>query len=174
MKRSRLELDFVVPPRRSLWLGLLLLAVALGIAADLVLRLQNARDELNRIEATQNLLSADRPPAKRIPVERLEEQVKAAETAVRQLTLPWATLIETLEDSAAKDVAVLQVQPEAQQRLLRITAEARTHGAMLQYLRNLATASAFSDVHLLNHQVQLDDPQKPLQFSVQATFKAAP
>ena len=96
MKRSRLELDFVVPPRRSLWLGLLLLAVALGIAADLVLRLQNARDELNRIEATQNLLSADRPPAKRIPVERLEEQVKAAETAVRQLTLPWATLIETL------------------------------------------------------------------------------
>lgn len=174
MRRARIELDFIVAPRRSVWLGLLLLTVALGVAADLVLRLQNARNELSSIEATHDLLSAERPPARRLPVERLEEQVVATQTVVRQLTLPWATLIETLEDSAAQDVAVLQVQPDAQQGLLRIAAEARTYGAMLQYLRNLSSGDAFSDVHLLSHQVQLDDPQKPLRFSVQATIKAAP
>ncbi len=171
---ARLELDYVVAPRRPLWLGLLLLAVALGIAVDLVKRFGAARDERSRIETTQGLLNTDRPAAKAAPVERLDEQVKAAETIVRQLTLPWATLIEVLEGATTKDVAVLQVLPEAQQRVLRITAEARHHKAMLQYVQKLAANRALEEVHLLNHQVQTDDPQKPLQFSLQATFKVGP
>jgi Tfp pilus assembly protein PilN len=171
----RLELDYVVPPRRPMWLGLLLLAVALGITAHLVQRFGAARDERSRIETTQGLLNTDRPAAtKAVPFERLDEQVKSAETIVRQLTLPWATLIEVMEGASTKDVAVLQVQPEAQQRVLRITAEARHHQAMLQYLQKLAASRALYEVHLLNHQVQNDDPQKPLQFSVQASFKVAP
>ena len=174
MRSARIELDFVVPRRRPLWLGLLLLAVATGIGADLVLRWRDTQVERSRIEASQRLLNNERRPAKRAPVERLEEQAKIAESVVRQLTLPWATLIDTLEQAAIKDVAVLQMQPEAQQRLLRITAEARTHSDMLQYLRNLAAANALIDVHLLNHQVQPDDPQKPLQFSLQAAFRVAP
>ena len=173
MKHPPIELDYVVLRHHPAWIGLLLLTVALGIAVDLVLRYRSARDALGRAETTQGTLNADRR-ATSVPLERLEEQVKVAETAVRQLTLPWATLIEVLEDATMKDVAVLQVQPEAQQRLLRITAEARNHKAMLQYQSNLAAASVFENVHLLNHQVQLDDPQKPLQFSIQATFKAAP
>jgi Tfp pilus assembly protein PilN len=173
MKHSPLELDYVVSPQRPQWIGLLLLTVALGIAADLVLRYRNAHDAIGRAETTQGMLNAVRR-ATREPVERLDEQVKAAEAAVRQLTLPWAALIEVLEDATTNDVAVLQVQPEAQQRLLRITAEARNHKAMLQYQSNLAAARVLDNVHLLNHQVQLEDPQKPLQFSIQATFKAAP
>jgi hypothetical protein len=173
MTRSQLELDFVVPPRRPVWLGLLLLVVALGVATDLALRLRDARDELSHMEATRSLLNAVRPPARRMPVGQLDEEAKAAAAIVRQLTLPWATLIEVLENATVKDVAVLQVQPEAQQRLLRITAEARNHGAMLQFLRNLAATSALNNVHLLNHQVQFDDPEKPLQFSLQATIAAA-
>ncbi len=174
MKHSRLELDYVVPARRPRWLGLLLLTVALGISADLALRFREARDTLSHIEAMQGPLNTDRPSAKPVPAERLDEQVKAAETAVRQLTLPWATLIEVLESAAVADVAVLQVQPEAQQALLRLTAEARNRGAMLQYVRNLAATDALNNVHFLNHQVQLDDPQKPLQFSIQAAFKLTP
>ena len=157
-----------------MWPGLLLLAVALGVATSLVLRFREARNELSLLETTQSALNTDRPQAKRMPAEKLDDQVKTAEAVVRQLTLPWAALIETLEAAAAKDVAVLQVQPEAQQRLLRISAEARNHGAMLQYLRNLSSARALSDVHLLTHQVQTDDPQKPLQFSLQATFTVMP
>lgn len=174
MKRSRLELDYVVPPRHPAWLGLLLLALALGIGTDLVLRFVSARDERSHMSTTQERLNTARPAATAVAGERLDEQVKSAETIVRQLTLPWATLIAVLEDVATKDVALLQVRPEAQQRLLRFTAEARNHQAMLQYLNNLAAARGIDDVHLLSHQVQLDDPQKPVQFSAQAAFKAAP
>jgi len=172
MKPVPLQLDFIRPPRRPLWPGLLVLAIALGIAAEMGLRWQNTRGELNRTQTARNLLNTERPLAKSVPVERLEEHVKAAEVVVRHLTLPWATLIETLEGAATKDVAILQVQPDAQQRLLRITCEARNQTAMWQYVRNLAEASSLEEVHLINHQVQQDDPQKPLQFSVQAAFKA--
>lgn len=173
MSYPRLDLDFIAPSRRPRWIGLLLLAVALTIGGDLALRLQDARTELNRLDTTQSLLNLDRAPVKPVPVERLDEHVKASETVVRQLTLPWATLIETLESASTKDVAVMQVQPEALQGQLRVTAEARNQDAMWQYLDNLASAKTLANVHLLNHQVQVDDPQKPLQFSVQATFRPA-
>jgi Tfp pilus assembly protein PilN len=173
MKPAPLQLDFIQPPRRPKWLGLLLLAIAVGIASQLALRLHDVRSELRRVAATKELLNSDRPRAKPVPVERLDEHVKAAEGVVRNLTLPWATLIETLENAATKDVAVLQIQPDAQQQQLRVTAEARDQNAMWQYVRKLAAANTLEDVHLLSHQVQQDDPQKPLQFSVQATVKVA-
>lgn len=174
MKRTALQLDYIQAPRRMLWPGLLLLVLALLAAAHLGLRWREARTEINRIETTRSLVNAERPRAKAVPMERLDEHVKAAETVVRQLTLPWAPLIETLENVAVKDVAVLHVQPDAQQRNLRITAEARNANAMWQYVHNLTAAKTLTAVHLVNHQVQAEDPQKPLQFSVQASFKASP
>jgi len=174
MSCKPLELDFVAPPRRPLWIGLLLLAVTLAIGGDLALRLRDARQELGHLETAQSLLNTERAPVQPLPVERLGEHVKAAETIVRQLSLPWATLIETLESAGNSDVAVLQVQPDAQQRLLRLTAEARNQDAMWQYVNKLSAAKTLEHVHLLNHQVQNEDPQKPLQFSLQATFRGAP
>ncbi len=174
MKRDLLELDYVAPPRRPVWLGLLLLVIALGTSADLALRFIDARSELLRTTAAQGLLNTERRTAKPIPASRLDEQVKAAEAIVRQLTLPWASLIETLESTSATDVAVLQIQPETQQGTVRISAEARNSDAMWQYLMSLSATSTLNNVHLLSHQVQLDDPTKPLQFSVQAAFRIAP
>lgn len=173
MKPPPLQLDFVRPPRRPLWLGLLLLAVAAGIATQLTLRWQDTRTELRRAQAASNLLNGERPRGKAPSLERLDDHVKAAEAVVRNLTLPWASLIETLESTSSQDVAVLQVQPDAQQGLLRITAEARNQATLWQYVRALAAAQSLEEVHLLNHQVQQEDPQKPLQFSVQAKIKAA-
>lgn len=174
MKRRRLHLDFIAPPHRSRWLGYALLAVSVVIAADLVVRYQAARLDLERIEAGRDLLNAERRQPRPIPREKLDEQIKNVELIVRQLALPWATLIRTLEDAATKDVAILQLQPDAQQRLLRVTAEARHQEALLEYLRQLASAKALLNVHLVSHQVQFDDPQRPIQFAVQASFTSAP
>jgi Tfp pilus assembly protein PilN len=173
MKRSALQLDFIQPPRRPLWLGMILLALALALAAELALRWQATREQTRRIETTRSLLNTDRPAAKSVPIERLDDHIKSAEGVVRNLTLPWASLIETLEDAATRDVAVLQIQPDAQQRQLRITGEARNQAALWQYVGNLAAAKSLQEVHLISHQVQQEDPQRPLLFSVQATFKAA-
>jgi len=174
MKPRRLELDYVASPRPPLWLGVLVLAAALGIGAELFARYHDAQLELARLEAATSLVSPQRRPARAVPKERLDEEVRAAEAVVRQLTLPWASLIETLERAATREVAVLQLQPDAQTRALRLTAEARNREAMFAYVRRLAAAQSLADVHVLSHQVQLDDPQKPIQFTVQAAIKAAP
>jgi Tfp pilus assembly protein PilN len=174
MKPRRLELDYVASPRRPLWLGVLVLAAALGIGAELFARYHDAQLELARLEAATSLVSPQRRPARAVPKERLDEEVRAAEAVVRQLTLPWAALIETLERAATREVAVLQLQPDAHTRVLRLTAEARNREAMFRYVRRLEAAQTLAEVHVVSHQVQLDDPQKPIQFAVQAAIRAAP
>ena len=64
--------------------------------------------------------------------------MKSAQAAVRQLALPWAQLIDSLERAAMKEVALLNIQPDAQNRVLRVTAEARRQEQMLDYLRRLS------------------------------------
>ena len=76
--------------------------------------------------------------------------------------------------ASTADVAILQLQPEAQQRLLRVVGEARNQEAMFEYLRRLERTEPLWNVHLVSHQVQLEDPQRSVQFSLQAAFREAP
>ncbi|HWM43765.1 MAG TPA: hypothetical protein VNP36_15120, partial [Burkholderiales bacterium] len=74
--------------------------------------------------------------------------------------------------ASMKDVALLNIQPDAQSRVLRVTASAPREELMLQYLKRLGATGSFGEVHLVNHQVREDEPGRPIQFSVQATFKS--
>jgi hypothetical protein len=163
----------MVPARRRAWPGLLLLAVALALAGELVLRYRDVQLDLARLDAAAGLLSPERRPARALPKERLDEETKSAEAVVRELTLPWGSLIRTLEEAATREVAILQLQPDAHQRVLKLTAEARNREAMFEYVRRLGAATTLDAPHLVSHQVQRDDPQRPIQFSVQATMKGA-
>lgn len=174
MKPRALELDYIAPRRRPIWLGALILGLALGAAAVLFTQYRDTQLELARLEAAAGLLGAERRPARTISKERLEEEVKAAETVVRSLTLPWAALVETLERAATREVALLQLQPDAQNRVLRLTLEAKSRQAMFDYARRLGTSGLLADAHILSHQVLVDNPQRPIQFSVQALLREAP
>ncbi len=174
MKSRPLELDFIAPPRRSRWAGYLLLAVSLAAAADLVNRYQEIRLALNRAEAAHALVAPPRPAVPAAGKEQLDEQLRNVQAVMRQLSIPWAGLIASLESAASDDVAMLQLQPDMQQRMLRVTAEARNPDAMLEYARRLAATRGFTDVHLSSHQAQLTDPQRPIQFAVQASFREMP
>jgi len=172
MKPHRLELDYVAPPHRSPWAGVAVLALALGVAASVTVHYGSVRRELTAAEAARGLLGEARP-ARAIPRERLEDERRQVEAIVRQLTLPWAQMIETIEGASTGEVAVLQMQPEAEQRRLRLTGEAKNREAMLKYVRRLDEAKTLSEVHLVSHQVQLDDPSRPVQFALQASFRGA-
>lgn len=173
MKRAPLELDFVASPRRPRLAGLMVMVLALGVAGTLLHKHQSAQQRLQQLEAAESLLSSARPP-RAVPRERLDEQLKSAQATVRQLALPWAELIDALERSAMREVSLLHIQPDAQQRLLRLTAEARSEAQMLEYLRRVGAAGRFSEVHLVSHLLREDDPRRPVQFSLQATFRAGP
>lgn len=154
-----------------MWPGALLLAVALAVSAVVLERYRDVRQELGRLEAQAGLVLPGGRAARGLPKERLDEQAKSAEAVVRQLTLPWASLIGAIEQAATRDVAILQLQPDAEQRVLRLTAEARNRDAMFEYLKRLGGARELTNVVLVSHQVQRDEPQQPIQFSVQAAVK---
>jgi Fimbrial assembly protein (PilN) len=173
MTRKALQLDFVVPRHRGRVAGYIVLAVSLMLGGTLVFKYSETRQRLYELEAAEVLLGGKRP-ARAIPRERLEAEMKSAQATVRQLSLPWAQLIDSLERAATQEVAVLNIQPDAQNRVLRVSAEARREGTMLEYLRRLEATGSFAEVHLVSHQVRQDAPGRPIQFSLQASFKGKP
>jgi len=172
MSLPRAELDYIAPPGRARAAGIALLAIALGVAGVLLARYKDVKVEIDRIEAAQDLLVGERRPAQ--ARKSLDDEIKGAEAIVRQLALPWAAMVQAVEGASSPDVALLQMQPDAQQRQLRLTAEARSERAMLAYLERLAAAQVLADVHLASHQVMLDEPRRPIQFTVLARLKGAP
>lgn len=149
-----------------------MLALSLALAGWLADRYRDARFEVARLD-TQSSLIAPQRPARPIPREKVEEETRSAEAVVRQLTLPWASIFATIEQAATREVAILQLQPDAETRVLRLSAETRQREAMFDFLRRLGASPGLADVHLVSHQVQREDPQRPIQFSVQALIREA-
>lgn len=170
MKPPPLQLDYLVPPRRARWPGMLVLAASIGLAGWLLHSYVEAREELTRIEAAADLA---RPQRRAAPAPSNEEEIRRAEAVVRSLTLPWGGLIRAIEQAATREVTLLQLEPNAETRVVRLTAEAKTREAMFDYLRRLGAASGIGEVHLVQHQILRDEPQRPLQFSVQAQIRSA-
>ena len=168
MRLPRAELDYVAAPRRARAAGLALLALSLACAGILLERYRSAKLDAAAIESAQALLPGERRAAR---ARGADEEIRLAEAVVRQLALPWAAMIHAVEDAAGPDVAVMQMEPDARDRKLRIGAEARDEQAMLEYLRRLGRADALTDVQLASHQVQLEDAHRPVQFSVLARLK---
>jgi hypothetical protein len=171
MNAARLELDYVAPVRRARWPGVLALALSLALASAMLERYSYARAETARLEAESALAEMETPAASAVSAGRVEEEARRAEAVVRQLALPWASLIEMLEQAALPDVALLLLQPDPERHSLRLVAEARNREVMFEFVRRLAAAPGLAEVHMLDHQLQRDDPRRPLHFSVQASIR---
>lgn len=168
-RAPRLELDFRASRRQARWPGALLLALSLALAAGLVSRHRDAQLELARLEAEVALAGADRGAA---VVSRAgnDEELRNAQAVARQLALPWAPLVQTIERAATRDVALLELQPDPQAGVVRLTAEARHREAMFEYARRLGMRG-LRDVHLVGHELQREDPRRPIRFSAQASLR---
>ena len=170
MTVRRIELDYLRPAGRTNWLGLALIALSLSVTGYLGARYAETNSELIRLDTETSLIAAERRPTN-FPRERLEGETKAAEAVVRRLAVPWAALVGALEQASTRDVAILQLQPDADRRQLQLTAEARDAEAMFAYLENLEASRGLSEVHLVSHEVRTDGPQRPIRFSLQANFR---
>ncbi len=175
-----LFLDYQRPARRFGPGGLLLLAAG---AAAIVVTLVDYRGitrELSGLQMQADMLDV-RPNRKALDrmlktddSRRPGEETRQIDQVLRQLETPWGAIFESVESASSKEIALLGLQPDTQQRLLRIIAEARTQDDMLDYVKRLGAGAALSDVHLVNHQLQTQDPNHPLRFTVQATFAVQP
>jgi len=109
-------------------------------------------------------------PASHQDKEQLAREVTRANEVLRRITLPWGPLFQAVESAAPKDVALLAMEPDADKQALKIVAEAKDVAAMLDYVRTLEGRAMFRLVTLQNHQVQQQDPQRPIRFTVVAIW----
>jgi len=169
-----LSLDF---RRRACpaWVGAALLAAGLGAAALLGLQHRQLGTETTLAEAR---LRAQGPAARKkvyLPVagrdvQRVALELKVARDVAQQLGMPWDELFRSVEAADAPTVALLGIESTADRQRIQISAEAKNLDAMLRYLQDLEGRSLFSDVYLHNHQIQQQDPQRPVRFTLSATW----
>jgi Tfp pilus assembly protein PilN len=135
--------------------------------------------EIDRLEArAENGRAARKPPASlpespRDSQER-QQEIRIANQVMQQMTLPWDRLFRELEASASKEVALLAVQPDPASRHVRISGEAKSFKAMLEYARRLGRTDMLREVVLLGHEVKSQDPQRPVAFSLMARWSEQP
>ena len=101
----------------------------------------------------------------------LEQEMKSANDVLRQLTLPWDQLFDSVEAVGGGDVALLAMEPDFAKRTVKISGEARNLVAMLNYVAQLEQQGTFGTVYLQSHQVQQSVPEKPVQFTAIAALE---
>ena len=169
-----LRLDYGLRQRFPGRTGLVILVIALGLGVYLIdayfdLQAEKKAWQAHSMKMGQWKQSANNPLS---PEEsrKLKPEFNRANEVVQHLAVKWGDLFKALEFSAYKHVALLNIQPDAQKRLVIITAEAANFSDMLEYTKRLSEQVIFADVHVINHQIQEQDPQKPIRFTVMAQW----
>lgn len=171
----RIELDYQRhrpdrPGRVLFALGCLTAAAASVFAWQQARSINALEDRLAAIERRQP--SAQRSASRSAdPVlARTLREARAIDTLLQRR---WSELFEAIEAAGSADIAVLAIDPDAAQGRIRITAEARRHEAMLAYLQRLGQGAVLRDAVLIEHRVQRQLAERPVRFSLSATWEQA-
>ena len=89
-----------------------------------------------------------------------------------QLNLPWRALHDAIGAATPPAIAMLALEPDARKRSMRITAEAKTSDAMIDYVEELKRQELFADVVLTRHEINEQDANRPIRFQIEAQWTA--
>lgn len=169
----RLKLDF---QRKSASRGggVALLAMALLVIGMLFSDYRDVTTEIERGVATltrlERLTGHKAVRSGKQDADPYGAEIKRANEVIDQLALPWDQLFAAVEGAAGKDVALLAIQPDKRKGEVTIGGEAKDVAAMLDYMRRLNEARQLRKIDLLSHQIQQQDPQKPVRFNLSAKW----
>lgn len=99
------------------------------------------------------------------------EKTDALNAAIEKLNLPWRDLLNAIEQSTPKNIALLSLEPDPTKNLLMIQAESADPDSMLDYVSQLKQQALFLDVRLLKHEISKQDPYAPYRFQIEAHWK---
>jgi uncharacterized protein YneF (UPF0154 family) len=179
---NQLPIDFAPPSfKRTLhrtsprvWV-LIAIGTALCVAAAVIggqllarKKTDDALVEAARVRANVPVVVAVAPTGPRIS----EQQAAAVNAAVMQLNLPWRALQDAIGAATPPTIAMLALEPDARKRSMKITAEAKSSDAMIAYVEELKKQELFSDVALSRHEINEQDPARPIRFQIEAEWTA--
>lgn len=170
------RLDYVSPHSFYKHSGsMMLLCLALALSAYLAYRHAGVSEKLEALQA-----QLEKPERKQagmshqeytsIITPALRSEVEQGNRVIRQIGLPWDELFEAIESIPHDYVAILSIQPDAEGGNVTITAEAESAADIVEYIEAVNESGVLKDAHLMNHQIKTQDPQKPVGFTVMATW----
>jgi Tfp pilus assembly protein PilN len=178
----RLRIDFAPASARGALarmhpLAWLALAVALGALAqaaivytDLARQRQGVAGQLQRLDSRLAARTAARQAPPKAPI--AEEQAHAVNAAIAQLNLPWRDVLDAVEAATPATIALVALEPDAKRHVVKGTAEAKTGDEMVAYVETLKRQPFFRLVFLTRHEVNAQDPNRPLRFQFEAQWEA--
>jgi Tfp pilus assembly protein PilN len=102
-----------------------------------------------------------------------EAQATAVNAAVLQLNLPWRALHDAVQAGTPANIALLAMEPDARKSSVRITAEAKSSDDMIAYVEQLQKGEWFNSVVLARHEINEQDPNRPIRFQLDALWRPA-
>lgn len=129
------------------------------------------------IHEKEQALAASRQPAaiasqgSMIETAAKSEEIQAVTMVMDELAMPWEALFSTLEHLQSPDIRIAALEPNVQQRKLRLTANAADVEAMLEFVGVLEKQPILADVRLLSQEHEGNDASVPLAFVMEATWR---
>ncbi|MFS2007370.1 hypothetical protein ACEN9F_27525 [Duganella sp. CT11-25] len=150
--------------------GLLLCAGAAFGAWKLAEQKHARERQLRHLQERVSAMSAR--PAEVAKTVIPEGQAVFVNGAIMQLNLPWRELQDAVAAATPRSVALVAMEPDPRKQVLKITAETRTSDDMVAYVAELKQQESFSGVILTRHEINDQDPNRPLRFQLEATWIA--
>lgn len=171
------DLNFIARPTPAgLWRWLLLLAglLALALWGRQAWQQQQLNHTLQQQLAT--IQPAPKPGPQRSASEQreLEAQAKIISAAVRQLNLPLAELLRTVQAPKDIKVSLLGLDLNARggsQSLIKIQAETHTAAEMMSYVAFLDEQRWLQSVYLVKHEMLGAGNDAVVRFGVEAQWR---
>ena len=179
MSAPPLHLDFVAAPvyrwRRWCWAALALMVVCVVVLAQL----QSVVSE--RLEAAQarhdllrERLRASGPRVVPPADAQTTADILRANLVIDELVVPWERLFDAIEDADPGGLGALALTPNARDRTLRLTGEARDLNELLAYVDRMGAQSLLGEVHLQGYNTVVRDGHTVLSFTLAAVWRPAP
>jgi Tfp pilus assembly protein PilN len=159
---------------RPAWAMLSAVVVLAAALAFMHIAVTNRQSEIGQLQAQSQARTAApvrAPIVARPPVP--EAQAAAVNAAVLQLNLPWRALHDAVQAGTPANIALLALEPDARKSTLRITAEAKSSDDMIAYVEQLKNSEWFSGVLLSRHEINEQDPNRPIRFQLDAQWRPA-
>lgn len=174
-----LSLDYRRDTTASKKIGLSVLSVGIAVAVAVGFEFKTVDSELASAEERTGHLEMivqrqSGVPRQSKPTPELQQEARQANEVLLQLALPWEGLFKTLEASNNDRIALLAIQPDVRKHAVKLNGEAKDFSALVDYLKLLQQDKAFSDIALLNHEINTRDPEKPVRFALSATWRLQP
>lgn len=153
-----------------------MLLLALAGAGFLIYYYRQMSIEASHLEKLISKIERNlRPSQRALPMTAAEAQQRAAEVknandVLLKLSLPWSRLFESVESANSDSMALLGIDPDSKKGVIKISGEAKDFDALLAYIRSLQSSGFFTEVFLHKHQVQENNPDKPIYFILDASW----